>query len=62
VSRALEARGYSSSENADQAPSSSRQEILQEYQSTEVGESGDIEEMRDAFDRLSDILERLRRP
>ena len=60
VGRALEARGYPSPENTDQA-SSSRQEVLQEYRSTDVGESGNTEEMREAFDRLSDILERLTR-
>jgi hypothetical protein len=63
VSRALEARDYpSSSEDAGQTSNSSHQEILQEYESTDVGQSGNIEEMRDAFNRLSDILERLARP
>ena len=60
VGRALEARGYLSPENTDQA-SSSHQEVLQEYRSTDVGGSGNTEEMREAFDRLSDILERLTR-
>ncbi len=57
VGRALEARGYPSPERADAAPRE-RGEVLREYQGTDVGDSGGVEEMREAFGRLSDLLER----
>jgi hypothetical protein len=60
VGQALEARGYPPPERANEAPQS-RQEILQEYQSTDMGDSGGLEEMRGAFNRLSDLLDRLTR-
>jgi hypothetical protein len=60
VSRALEARGYPNPEQANEA-STSRQEVLQEYQLTETAESGNLEAMREAFTRLSDLLERVAR-
>jgi hypothetical protein len=58
VGRALEARGYPPPERADEAPRS-RQEILREYQSTDVDDPNNLEEMRSAFNRLSDVLERV---
>jgi hypothetical protein len=58
VGRALEARGYPPPERADEAPTS-RQEILREYQSTDVDDPNNLEEMRSAFNRLSDVLERV---
>jgi|SRR5215207_5837262 len=58
VGRAMEARGYPSSENADQA-SKSRREVLEEYEHTDVGETGNLEDQRGAFDRLSELLGRL---
>jgi len=60
VGQALEARGYPLAERANEAPQS-RLEILQEYQSTDIGESGGLEDMRGAFGRLSDLLDRLTR-
>jgi hypothetical protein len=60
VGQALEAQGYPPPERANEAPQS-RQEILQEYQSTDIGESGGLEDMRGAFGRLSDLLDRLTR-
>ena len=60
VGLALEAWGYPPPERANEAPQS-RQEILEEYQSTDMGDSGGLEEMRDAFNRLSDLLDRLSR-
>ena len=60
VGQALEARGYPPPERANEAPRS-RQEILREYQSTDTGDSADLEDMRDAFGRLSDLLDRLTR-
>ena len=58
VGRALEARGYPSSERANEA-SGSRQEILREYQATDPGSSEGLEDTRDAFNRLSDLLDRM---
>ena len=58
VGRALEARGYPPPERAEEALGS-RQEILQEYQSTAVDDPNNLEEMRSAFNRLSDLLERM---
>ncbi len=60
VGRAMEALGYPPPERADEA-SRSRQEVLREYQSTSAGESGSLEDMRGAFSRLSDLLDRLSR-
>jgi hypothetical protein len=60
VGRALEARGYPPPERASEAPQS-RQEVLREYQETDMGDSGSIEDMRSAFSRLSDLLDRLAR-
>jgi hypothetical protein len=56
VGRALEARGYPAPERADDA-SGARREILQEYQRTDP-EGADESAMREAFSRLSDLLER----
>jgi hypothetical protein len=60
VGEALEARGYPPPERANEAPRS-RQEIIQEYQDTDAGDSGNLEDMRGAFDRLSGVLDRLAR-
>ena len=60
VGRALEARGYPSSERANEA-SQSRQEVLQEYQDTDTGQSENLEDTRGAFNRLSDLLDRVAR-
>ena len=60
VGQALEARGYPPPERASEAPQS-RQEVLREYQETDMGDSGSIEDMRSAFSRLSDLLDRLAR-
>jgi len=58
VGRALEALDYPPPERADEA-SRSRQEVLREYQDTDTGQSGSLEDMRDAFNRLSNLLDRL---
>jgi hypothetical protein len=58
VGEAMEARGYPPPERAGEAPGS-RQEILREYQGTAVDDPDNLEEMRVAFNRLSDLLERL---
>jgi len=58
VGRALEALDYPPLERADEAPRS-RQEVLREYQDTDTGQSGSLEDMRDAFNRLSNLLDRL---
>ena len=58
VGKALEAQGYPPPERAEEAPES-RQEILREYQSTAVDETNNLEEVRSAFNRLSDLLERM---
>ena len=58
VGQALEARGYPPPERANEAPRP-RQEILREYQSTDTGDSGSLEDMRGAFERLSGLLDRL---
>jgi hypothetical protein len=58
VGQALEAGGYPPPERANEAPRS-RQEIIQEYQDTDAGDSGNLEDMRGAFDRLSGVLDRL---
>jgi hypothetical protein len=60
VDRALEARGYPKPEQANEA-STSRQEVLQEYRRTDTAETGNLEAMREAFTRLSDLLERIAR-
>lgn len=60
VGRVLEARGYPPPERADEA-SESRQELLREYQSTDTGDSGNLEDSRNAFNRLSELLDRLSR-
>jgi len=60
VGRALEARGYPPVERADEA-SGSRQEVLREYQATGTESSGSLEDTRDAFNRLSDLLDRMTR-
>jgi hypothetical protein len=60
VGRALEARGYPSPERANEA-SQSRQEVLQEYQDTDTGQSENLEDTRSAFNRLSDLLDRVAR-
>ena len=58
VGQALEARGYPPPERANEAPRS-RQEILREYRDTDTGDSGSLEDMRGAFERLSGLLDRL---
>ena len=58
VGQALEARGYPPPERASEAPQA-RQEILREYQDTNIEDSGSLEDVRDAFNRLSDLLNRL---
>ncbi len=60
VGRALEAQGYPTSGRADEA-SGSRQEVLREYQATDTGGSGSLEDTRGAFNRLSDVLDRVAR-
>lgn len=60
VGQAMEARGYPPSDRAEDAPQS-RQEVLREYQDTDTGESGNLEDIRGAFDRLSNVLDRLTR-
>ena len=60
VGRALEARGYPSSERANEA-SGSRQEVLREYQATDAEGSGSLEDTRSAFNRLSGLLDRIAR-
>jgi hypothetical protein len=60
VGRALEARGYPSPDRANEA-SRSRQEVLREYQETDTGHSENLEDTRSAFDRLSDLLDRVAR-
>ncbi|MBV9453961.1 MAG: hypothetical protein JOZ19_07570 [Rubrobacter sp.] len=58
VGQALEARGYPPPERANEAPRA-RQEVLQEYQDTNIEDSSSLEDVRDAFNRLSDLLDRL---
>ena len=58
VGQALEARGYPPPERANEA-TGSRQKVLQEYQDTDTGDAGSLEDMRSAFDRLSKVLNRL---
>ena len=60
VGRALEARGYPSSERADEA-SGSRQELLRDYQNTDTEDSENLEDVRGSFNRLSDLLDRIAR-
>ena len=60
VGRALEARGYPPVERANEAPGS-RQEVLREYQATGTESSEGLEDTRDAFNRLSDLLDRMTR-
>jgi hypothetical protein len=60
VGRALEARGYPSPGRANEA-SQSRQEVLREYQDTDTGHSENLEDTRSAFNRLSDLLDRVAR-
>jgi hypothetical protein len=60
VGKALEARGYPPPERANEA-SRSRQEVLREYQETDAGDSASLEDTRGAFNRLSDLLDRLSR-
>lgn len=56
VGRALEARGYPAPERAENAPQA-RREILEEYRRTDP-DGADVEDMREAFSRLSELLER----
>jgi hypothetical protein len=58
VGQALEARGYPPPERVNEAPQS-RQEVLQEYQDTNIDDAGSLEDVRDAFNRLSGLLDRL---
>lgn len=60
VGQAIEARGYPPPDRADEA-SRSRGEVLREYQETDTGDSGNLEDIRGAFNRLSDVLDRLTR-
>jgi hypothetical protein len=60
VGRALEGRGYPSLERANEA-SGSRQEVLREYQATDPEGSGSLEDTRTAFNRLSELLDRIAR-
>jgi hypothetical protein len=60
VGRALEARGYPPVERANEA-SGARQEVLREYQATGTESSESLEDTRDAFNRLSDLLDRMTR-
>lgn len=60
IGQALEARGYPPPERANEAPPA-RQEVLREYQDTNVEDSASLEDVRDAFSRLSDLLDRLAR-
>ena len=60
VGQALEARGYPPPERADEAPES-RREILREYQATGTEGSESLEDTRGAFNRLTDLLDRLAR-
>ena len=58
VGRALEAKGYPSLERANEA-SGARQEVLREYEATDTEGSGSLEDTRGAFNRLSDVLDRI---
>ncbi len=60
VGRAMEAKGYPSSDRADEA-SGPRRDILQEYKDTDRDGSDNLEDQRSAFKRLSDLLDRLAR-
>ena len=60
VGQALEARGYPPPERANEAPRS-QQEILREYQETDAGDPGSLEDMRDVLNSLSGLLDRLTR-
>jgi len=60
VGRALEARGYPPVERANEAHGS-RQEVLREYQATGTESSESLEDTRNAFDRLADLLDRIAR-
>ena len=60
MANALEAQGYPPQERANEAPGS-RQEVLREYQATAMGSSESLEDTRDAFNRLTDLLDRLAR-
>ncbi len=55
VGQALEARGHPPPERANEA-TRSRQEVLREYQDTDTGSSGSLEDMGGAFNRLSNVL------
>lgn len=58
VGQAMEACGYSRN-GGSESSSESRSEVMEEYEKTNVGESSDLEEMREAFDQLSRTLQRL---
>lgn len=61
VGRVMDARGYPPPERADEAPES-RREVLTEYRDTGGDSSNDsLEDQRDAFNRLSEILDRIAR-
>lgn len=57
VGFALEKRGYPSPEHAQDAYRH-RQDILREYQRIEASDSASVEEKREAFNALSDLLDR----
>lgn len=59
VGRALEVRGYPPPDRAEEAPQA-RREILEEYRRTDP-DGADVDSMREAFSRLSDLLERAAR-
>ncbi len=60
VGRVMEERGYSPPEREEEAPGC-RREILKDYRDTDRGGSEDLEDQRDAFNRLSGILDRIAR-
>jgi hypothetical protein len=55
VLKVIEGRGYGAPERTD------GQEILREYDATEIGEGASLEERREAFGRLERLLDRLSR-
>jgi hypothetical protein len=60
VGRVMEARGYPPPERANEA-SRSRQEVIREYQDTNMSDSGTLEDKRNSFNRLSTLLDHLTR-
>lgn len=60
VNRVMEKRGYPPPEREDEAPAR-RREILRDYRDTGRSESEGLEDQREAFNRLSEILDRVAR-